>query len=69
MASIGVPVDLTYKAEFLGDSPAILSQFTSGKHAFAKVLKAAERPMIVIGQGALTRADGAAILATAREIA
>ncbi|MDM7946320.1 MAG: NADH-quinone oxidoreductase subunit NuoG [Oceanibaculum nanhaiense] len=69
VASIGVPVDLTYKAEFLGDSPAILSQFTSGKHAFAKVLKAAERPMIVIGQGALTRADGAAILATAREIA
>ena len=69
VASIGASADLTYKTEFLGESPAILSEFASGKHDFAKVLKAAERPMIVIGQGALTRADGAAILATAREIA
>ncbi|CAN0535091.1 unnamed protein product [Laminaria digitata] len=36
---------------------------------FADILKAAKRPMIIIGQGALTRADGDKVLAAARALA
>ena len=40
----------------------------TGAHPFAEALKAAERPMLV-GMGALARADGAVIWRQAREIA
>ena len=40
-----------------------------GSHAFAKVLKDAKRPMLIVGSGALARADGAAILNLAAKIA
>ena len=35
----------------------------------AEVLKHAKRPMLILGQGALARPDGAAVLAAARELA
>jgi len=69
IALIGEELDLTYKHEYLGAGTDTLSEVVAGKHSFAKTLKAAERPMIIIGQGALTRADGAAILALAKKIA
>jgi len=69
IALIGEELDLTYKHEYLGAGTDTLSEVAAGKHSFAKTLKAAERPMIIIGQGALTRADGAAILALAKKIA
>ena len=37
-------------------------------HDFAEVLKAAKKPMIIIGQGALARPDGAAILKAAWQL-
>jgi NADH-quinone oxidoreductase subunit G len=40
-----------------------------GKHGFAKVLKSAKRPMIILGSGALARADGAAVMALAAKLA
>ncbi|KZD09862.1 NADH-quinone oxidoreductase subunit NuoG [Oceanibaculum pacificum] len=69
VASIGAPADLTYDAENLGDSPTLLGDLVSGKHDLAEALSKAERPMVIVGQGALTRADGAAILAQARALA
>ncbi|MEH6495451.1 MAG: NADH-quinone oxidoreductase subunit NuoG [Pseudomonas marincola] len=69
IALIGEELDLTYKHYYLGAGTDTLSEVAAGKHSFAKTLKAAERPMIIIGQGALTRADGAAILALAKKIA
>ena len=66
---IGEAADLTYKYEHLGDGPAALKTITSGRSDFAKILKGAEKPMVIIGQGALARPDGAAILATVRKIA
>ncbi len=69
IALIGEELDLTYKHEYLGAGTDTLSEVAAGKHSFAKTLKAVERPMIIIGQGALTRADGAAILALAKKIA
>jgi NADH-quinone oxidoreductase subunit G len=53
----------------LGQSPSILEALASGAHDFAKVLKDAKRPMLILGQGALARPDGAAILNVAARIA
>jgi len=69
IAAIGPARDLTFPVEALGDGPEVLQAIASGQHAFAKTLSAAERPMLIVGEGALTRADGAAILAAAHQIA
>ena len=69
VAAIGPQVELTYKADWLGDSPALLDDLLAGKIAFGEILKNASKPMLIIGQGALSRPDGAAILAKARQIA
>ncbi|MEL0151168.1 MAG: molybdopterin-dependent oxidoreductase, partial [Rhodobiaceae bacterium] len=69
IASIGEAVDLTYKAEFIGAGADTLADLLAGKQSFAETLKNAENPMILIGQGALTRDDGAAVLASAIELA
>ncbi|WP_339849981.1 NADH-quinone oxidoreductase subunit NuoG [uncultured Nisaea sp.] len=66
---IGAPVDLTYKYDHLGAGAQTLTEVADGKNAFASVLKDAKKPMIILGMGALTREDGAAVLATARKIA
>ncbi|MDV7338835.1 NADH-quinone oxidoreductase subunit NuoG [Terasakiella sp. A23] len=68
-AMVGENLDLTFGCEHLGETADILSEIASGKHDFAKVLKSAEKPMLIIGQGALSREDGAAILAVAKQIA
>jgi len=69
VASVGPDADLTYRCEHLGADAAALKQIADGSHAFAQVLKDAERPMLILGQGALIRSDGAALLALARRIA
>ncbi|MDC3193401.1 NADH-quinone oxidoreductase subunit NuoG [Alphaproteobacteria bacterium] len=69
VAVVGPKVDLTYDAFFLGQDPAILDALADGSHKFAAKLKKAKRPMIIIGMGALARADGAAMLGKARQIA
>ena len=69
MGVVGPQVDLTYDTEHLGDGPQTLEQIAAGQHAFAGVLRRAERPMLIVGMGALARADGAQVLATARTIA
>jgi NADH-quinone oxidoreductase subunit G len=66
---VGPEAALTYPAQRLGAGPETLSEIAAGTHSFASALKNAERPMIIVGMGALTRPDGAAVLATARKIA
>ncbi len=66
---IGPQADLTYKADHLGAGPETLKQVAEGTHGFAEVLKAASHPMIIVGQGALIRPDGAAVLGLARQVA
>jgi len=61
--------NLTYKYEYLGAGAATLKDIAEGKHAFAEVLKAAQKPMLILGQGAIARADGAAVLALAKQAA
>ena len=69
IAHIGPEVDLTYPASHLGDDIAVLDEIVSGKHPFAKTMAKAKKPMIILGMGALTRTDGAAILGRAKAIA
>jgi NADH-quinone oxidoreductase subunit G len=69
VASVGPQVDLTYGVEDLGNDPQVLDSLLEGTHPFAEVLRGAKNPMVIIGMGALTRADGGANLAAARGIA
>jgi NADH-quinone oxidoreductase subunit G len=69
VASVGPKIDLTYRHEHLGDDPALLAALAAGSHPFAAKLTAAKRPMLIIGQGALARPDGAVLLGLARKIA
>jgi NADH-quinone oxidoreductase subunit G len=66
---VGPVADLTYPATFLGASPSLLTALHDGNHEFARNLTQAARPMIVLGQGAVARADGAAVLAAAWRLA
>ncbi|HVY15886.1 MAG TPA: NADH-quinone oxidoreductase subunit NuoG [Rhodopila sp.] len=66
---IGADADLTYKVVPLGASPSVLTALQAGTHEFAKVLAGAKKPMIIVGQGALARPDGSAVLAAAWRLA
>jgi NADH-quinone oxidoreductase subunit G len=54
---IGEQADLTYTYNYLGAGPESLQQFVE----HAAISK--EKPMLIVGQGALARPDGAAVLA------
>jgi NADH-quinone oxidoreductase subunit G len=69
VAAVGPSVDLTYPVEYLGAGPQTLTDIATGSHPFRQVLAGAERPMLIVGQGALARPDGGAVLAAARRIA
>ena len=68
-ALIGEKVDLTYPYDYLGAGPDTLAELAAGKHSFAEMLKSAERPLIIVGAGALARPDGAAVAALAAKAA
>ena len=66
---IGEAANLTYDYDHLGDTADVIAKIADGSHPFVEVLKNGERPMLVIGMAALSRADGAAILAAGHAIA
>jgi NADH-quinone oxidoreductase subunit G len=66
---IGEMGDLRYDYEQLGSGPETLAELADGKHKFFRTLKAAKRPLIIVGQGALARGDGAVVLGLAAKIA
>ncbi|MFN9847957.1 MAG: NADH-quinone oxidoreductase subunit NuoG [Alphaproteobacteria bacterium] len=66
---IGEAVDLTYDYEHLGAGPASLGALAKSKSAFLRALKAAKSPAIIVGAGALGRADSAAVLQAAASVA
>jgi NADH-quinone oxidoreductase subunit G len=69
VANLGAPADLTYPVEELGADINILAAIANGTHPAAKLLSEAKRPMMILGAGAINRADGAAVLALAARIA
>jgi NADH-quinone oxidoreductase subunit G len=66
---VGPPADLTFRYEHLGEGPGALPGLLDGGSAFARLFKTATRPAIILGQGALTRPDGPAVLAAAGALA
>jgi NADH-quinone oxidoreductase subunit G len=69
IAAIGPALDLTFPVEMLGEGGETLGAVAAGAHPWAEKLRAAKNPMLVLGQGALARPDGAQVLAAARAIA
>ena len=60
---VGEPADLTYDYEYLGAGPDTLGELVAGRHSFAERLRDAERPLVIVGPGAVNRPDGGAVLA------
>ena len=66
---IGEKADLTYDYDYLGAGGATLAGLAKSKGDFAKALKAAKAPAIIIGAGALSRPDSLAVLSAAASLA
>ena len=58
---VGAAADLTYAYEHLGTGVAAL-KLLGEESAFATAFRAAQRPAVIVGQGALARLDGEAVL-------
>ena len=63
---IGTQADLTYAYEHLGAGPETLAKVA---HPFLETMKRAERLLVIVGQAALARPDGTAVLALAAKAA
>jgi NADH-quinone oxidoreductase subunit G len=66
---VGEAVDLRYPYESLGAGPETLKELAAERGGFFDVLKNAKHPMIIVGQGALARPDGAAVLGLTAKLA
>jgi NADH-quinone oxidoreductase subunit G len=66
---IGEQSELRYSYEYLGAGTDTLAELVGGKGKFLSVLKKAQRPMIIIGQGAISGGNGASVLAAAAKLA
>ncbi|HEX5776353.1 MAG TPA: NADH-quinone oxidoreductase subunit NuoG [Caulobacteraceae bacterium] len=71
---IGEQADLTYDYDYLGAGPKSLAGVTKTRILkstpdFVKALKAAERPAVIVGMGALGRPDGGAVLKAVADVA
>lgn len=69
VAVIGESMNLTYDTTYLGSGGQTLSALVAGDIAFAETLKTAKNPLIIVGQGALIGADGAAVLSLVAKLA
>jgi NADH-quinone oxidoreductase subunit G len=66
---IGEQGDLTYAYDYLGAGPHSLGDLAESRGDFAKALKGAKKPAIIVGAGALGREDSAAVVKAAAGIA
>jgi NADH-quinone oxidoreductase subunit G len=69
VAAIGPALDLTFPVEMLGEGPDALTALADGGGAWRQTLAGAQRPMLILGQGALRRPDGGRVLGAARRLA
>jgi NADH-quinone oxidoreductase subunit G len=69
VGAIGPKLDLSFPVEKLGEGGEVLAALGRGRHDWAERLKGAKAPMLIIGQGALVRPDGAQVLGAARALA
>jgi NADH-quinone oxidoreductase subunit G len=56
IAVIGEKADLTYSYSYLGEGFESLADLVAGKGSFAEILAKAQRPLIIVGEGAVSHA-------------
>jgi NADH-quinone oxidoreductase subunit G len=56
IAVIGEAADLTYDYTYLGEGLETLADLAAGNGAFAQTLKNAQRPIVIVGEGAVSHA-------------
>ncbi|MDH6268802.1 NADH-quinone oxidoreductase subunit G [Rhizobium sp. SG_E_25_P2] len=66
---IGEGGELRYNYDYLGAGSDTLNDLVAGNGAFLDKLKNAQRPMIILGQGAISGVEGRAVLAAAAALA
>jgi NADH-quinone oxidoreductase subunit G len=66
---IGEIGDTRYDYEMLGAGPDSLKELAEGRGSFFEKLTKAQHPLIIVGQGALARADGLAVLGLSAKLA
>lgn len=69
IAVIGEASDLRYPYEYLGAGEETLQNLIDGKLPFFETLKNAQKPMIIIGQGALIGKNGKSVAKAAAKLA
>ena len=69
VARIGAVHPSTYPIEELGAGTDTLAALARGELGFAETLRQAKHPMLILGMGALSRPDGAAVLRQAADLA
>jgi NADH-quinone oxidoreductase subunit G len=69
IAVIGERAELTYPYHYLGAGPESLAEVAAKRGEFFEILRQAERPMLLLGAGALARPDGAAVASLAAKAA
>lgn len=66
---IGQICDLNYAYEHLGDTPEDIETLIKSRSGFAKILKEAQNPVVILGTGAVQRKDGHAVQSLAMKLA
>ncbi|MCA6242239.1 MAG: NADH-quinone oxidoreductase subunit G [Phenylobacterium sp.] len=66
---VGEAADLTYDFDHLGETASALTALAKSRAGFAKVLKSAKAPALIIGAGALSGPQGAAVAHAAAQVA
>ncbi|MCF6343046.1 MAG: NADH-quinone oxidoreductase subunit NuoG [Devosiaceae bacterium] len=57
IALVGEQTDLTYDYQHLGDDVDTLKALATGSHKFNKIFKKAKKPIIIVGENAISHAD------------
>ncbi|KAK5641905.1 hypothetical protein RI129_010452 [Pyrocoelia pectoralis] len=65
---IGPCVDLRYEYTHIGEDPSCIKDLECGNSPFAQKLKAAKKPLIIVGQDALSRPDSSGVLLAAQTL-
>ncbi|MBT9368303.1 NADH-quinone oxidoreductase subunit NuoG [Rhizobium sp. CSW-27] len=66
---IGEASELRYAYDYLGAGTDTLTDLVNGSNGFVEKLRNAKKPLIIVGSGAVTRDDGAGVLAAAASLA
>ncbi|MEM8799065.1 MAG: NADH-quinone oxidoreductase subunit NuoG [Pseudomonadota bacterium] len=68
VAAVGAEVDLTYPVDWIGEDLTVLASIKPGDGGVGDMLASAERPLILLGQGALMAKDAPAIQGAVRAL-